>query len=296
MLTRLLKLPETRDFFLFGARATGKTTLLLHDLAGTDSVFFDLLDPQTYEQFAGRAAVFRAALNALPTSTRTVVIDEVQREPALLDVVQPLMAKGRFRFVLTGSSARKLKRGAANLLGGRAVTRSLWPLVSWERPERPDEEARALAWGGLPNVVLAENDTERKDLLRSYVTTYLAEEVVAEQLVRNLAPFRKFLAVAAQMSGKIVNTSSIGRDVGTSHNTVASYFEILEETLVGFQLPAWNTSVRKRVRSKPKFSLFDTGVTRALSRTLEAEPRTGTSAYGDLFEQMFLCEANALRT
>lgn len=234
--------------------------------------------------------------SALPSSVRNVVVDEVQREPSLLDVIQPFLRTGQFRFVLTGSSARKLRRGMANLLGGRAVTRSLWPLVSWERPRHPGWEEESLAWGGLPMVALAGGgDEERKDLLRSYVSTYLAEEVVAEQLVRNLVPFRRFLGVAAQMSGKIINTSAIARDIGTSHNTVASYFEILEETLVGFGLPAWSASVRKRLRAKPKFYLFDTGLTRALCRTLEALPRPGTSVYGDLFEQMVLCEVQALK-
>ncbi len=294
MLTRILKLPISLDFFLFGPRSTGKTTLLASLFRPQSTVTFDLLQPSIQEQFIERPDTFRNALDALPSSVETVIIDEVQRVPALLDVVQEFIQKRRFRFVLTGSSARKLKRGHANLLGGRAVTRTLGPLTFFEVPNTQVAFEKKLLWGGLPKVFLAENDADRRDLLRSYVQTYLAEEVVAEQLVRQLTPFRKFLQVAAQMNGKIINCNAIGRDIGTSHNTVSSYFEILEDTLIGFSLPAYSASVRKRVRSKNKFFLFDTGVCRALARSLDQVPQPGTSAYGELFEHLVISEFRTL--
>lgn len=294
MLTRILKIPLSLDLFLFGPRSTGKTTLLASVFPAENSVTFDLLQPSLHEQFSENPESFRQALDSLSASTKTVIIDEVQRVPALLDVVQQFIHKQRFRFVLTGSSARKLKRGHANLLGGRAVTRTLGPLTFFEIPDTPAAFEKKLLWGGLPKIFLAESDSDRRDLLRSYVQTYLAEEVVAEQLVRQLTPFRKFLQVAAQMNGKIINCNGIGRDIGTSHNTVSSYFEILEDTLIGFSLPAYSASVRKRVISKRKFFLFDTGVCRALARTLEQIPNQGTSAYGELFEHMVIAEFRTL--
>jgi predicted AAA+ superfamily ATPase len=223
-----------------------------------------------------------------------VIIDEIQRVPALLDIVQEFIHKERFRFALTGSSARKLKRGHANLLGGRAVTRHLGALNFFEVPHSPQNFETKLLWGGLPKVFLANNNAERADLLRTYVQTYLAEEVVAEQLVRQLTPFRKFLQVAAQMNGKIINTNAIGIDVGTSHNTVRTYFEILEDTLIGFSLPPYHSSVRKRARAKSKFYLFDTGVCRALARKLDHTPQAGTGYYGEMFEHLIISEIRTL--
>jgi predicted AAA+ superfamily ATPase len=294
MLTRVIKIPESLDFFLFGPRATGKTTLLSELFQPQTTFTVNLLLPEVLEQMLENQHAFRQTLEALPATINTVIIDEVQRIPGLLDVVQDLIQKERFRFILTGSSARKLKRGHANLLGGRAVTRTLGPLSFFEIPNTPAAFESKLFWGGLPKVFLAKNNEERCDLLRAYVQTYLAEEVVAEQLVRQLNPFRKFLQIAAQMNGQIINCNAIGRDIGTSHNTVSSYFEILEDTLIGFSLPAYHTSLRKRVRSKSKFFLFDTGVCRALARTLEHHPQQGTSAYGTLFEHMLIVEFRTL--
>jgi predicted AAA+ superfamily ATPase len=294
MLTRLVKIPASLDFFLFGARSTGKTTLLSQIFHSSNTATFNLLSPSEHEQFQTSPDSFRQALIALPGNISNVIVDEIQRVPVLLDVVQEFMGQKRFRFILTGSSARKLKRGHANLLGGRAVTRKLEPLCFPEIPDNHESFEKKLLWGGLPKVFLAENADERNDLLRSYVHTYLAEEVVAEQLVRQLTPFRKFLQVAAQMNGKIINTNSIGRDIGTSHNTVSTYFDILEDTLIGFSLPAYSASVRKRVHSKNKFYLFDTGVCRALARTTGHIPLPSTSYYGDLFEHLIICELRTL--
>lgn len=290
MLTRVCKLPESLDFFLFGPRSTGKTTLLEATFSDQKTVFFNLLDPDTFDRFRDSPQAFENALNALPSTVERVVVDEIQKSPNLLDIVQKFIQKKRFKFSLTGSSARKLKRGHANLLGGRAVTRNLWPLTFLEYESVSKDIDARLHWGSLPDVLFANTDEERADKLLAYVRTYLAEEVVAEQLVRNLTPFRRFLAVAAQMNGKIINTNNIGKDIGTSHNTVASYFEILEDTLIGFSLPVYHASVRKRVKAKSKFYLFDTGVCRAMGRILDFPPSPSTSYYGDLFEHHVICE------
>lgn len=289
MITRIVKLPTKLDFFLFGPRSTGKTTLLKQHFSSLNVCWIDLLKPDTFDRFQD-ASVFDNYLSELPPSIDTVVIDEIQKHPLLLDVVQGFIQQERFRFVLTGSSARKLKRGHANLLGGRAAVRNLWSLTHLEIGEKDFKLESILHWGSLPKVFLSDDEQEKKDLLQSYVQTYLAEEVVAEQLVRNLIPFRKFLAVAAQMNGKIINASKIGTDVGTDHNTVSHYFEILEDTLVGFSLPAFETSVRKRIRKKPKFFIFDLGVTRALARMLEIPLHESTSYFGEVFEHFIISE------
>jgi predicted AAA+ superfamily ATPase len=291
MLKRICNIPKSNSFFLLGPRATGKTSLLRIMLP--DAVFVDLLDPKIYERYLENPSELSEFVNGLAPNCETVVIDEIQRVPLLLDVVQKLMGETKIQFVLTGSSARKLKRGQANLLGGRAFIRYLWPLSILELPSEFDDLEK-LRWGGLPLAALAQSNEHKQEFLRSYIRTYLNEEIVAEQLVRNLQPFRKFLKVAAQMSGHIVNFAKIGRDIGTSHNTVQSYYEILEDTLIGFSLPAFETSERKRLRNKNKFYLFDTGVTLALSRRLEDDLNTETSHFGAIFEQCVVTEIKAL--
>jgi predicted AAA+ superfamily ATPase len=305
MLKRICNIPKTNSFFLFGPRATGKTTLLHESFSTENTHFIDLLNPEVLDPLAEQPQLLRESLLSLSPKIKTVVLDEIQRAPVLLDVVQKSFSENRFQFVLTGSSARKLKRGAANLLGGRALVRYLWPLSIIElMPQSTCGFAtedlsiickKKLSWGGLPLIYFAENDQIRKDLLRSYILTYLNEEIVAEQIVRNLSPFRKFLVVAAQMSGKIVNFSKIANLVGSTHVTIQNYFEILEDTLIGFSITAYESSVRKRVRNKPKFYIFDVGVMRALARTIEADPVPGTSQYGELFEHLVMAEFKVLR-
>ena len=196
--------------------------------------------------------------------------DRIQKAPKLLDSVQKLIDRDNGRFILTGSSARKLKRGAANLLGGRAYTYNLFPFVSSELKDKFDLN-QYLAFGGLPKTWLISSPEERVLYLRSYVNTYLKEEIAEEQIVRKLEPFRKFLQVAAQASGTILNYSAIARDVGVSDQTVRTYFDILEETLLGFHLPPFGRSIRKAQGKSHKFYLFDSGVIRALKRTIDQE-------------------------
>jgi predicted AAA+ superfamily ATPase len=235
--------------------------------------------------------LFQAEIEALSPKITNIVVDEIQKVPKLLDLVHHMIetAKNKRRFILTGSSARKLKRGKANLLAGRAVTKNLFPLTQLELADAFDLDS-ALAWGTLPRIFSLKNDEERMEFLQTYALTYLKEEIQLEQLVRNLDPFRRFLEVAAQSDGKVVNYLNIARDTGTDSKTVKSYYEILEDTLVGFYLESFHTSVRKRIKVSPKFYFFDLGVSRALSRQLTMKAAKSTSYYGELFERLVVLE------
>jgi predicted AAA+ superfamily ATPase len=190
------------------------------------------------------------------------------------------------RFILTGSSARKLRRGGANLLAGRADTLRMHPLVVEEHGDRFDLE-RALRIGALPAVVKA-GDDEARSILRNYAETYLREEIQAEALVRNLGGFARFLDVAAAQCGDLLNAAAVARDAGLSVRTVHEYFQILEDTLLGFRLESWRKGVRARLVAHPRFYLFDTGVTNALNRRLTAALDPVTR--GRLFEQWLVLE------
>jgi len=295
MFQRIATLPKSSSFFLFGARGVGKSTLLRTAYQAKDTHWIDLLDPERQSRFVLRPSSLVEELDALPKPIKRVVIDEVQRAPQLLDVVhQVLESKKRtFRFVLTGSSARKLKAGAANLLAGRASVCHMFPLLSEELASKDANSDRAIStllqYGSLPVILQAPVD-ERAARLRAYAHTYLQEEVAAEQLVRKLDPFRRFLPIAAQSSGEIVNYANISRDVGVDAKTIQSYYTILEDTLVGFFLEPWHESVRKRQRQAPKFYFFDTGVCRALASLLTVVPEPSTSYFGSLFESRVVQE------
>ncbi len=289
MFHRLIRLSSSNSFFLFGPRGTGKSTLIRERFSSTESVLFDLLDPEIEDLFQRHPAELEQRVRALPSRVRWIVLDEIQKAPRLLDVVHRLIESSNRRFILTGSSARKLKRGASNLLAGRAYVYALHPLTHLELGDR-FRIKDALEWGTLPKIFSLPNKEDKLSFLRSYALTYLKEEIVAEQIIRRLEPFRHFLEVAAQCNGQILNYSKIGRDIGVDTKTVQSFFSILEETLVGTLLPAFHHSVRKRQRTQPKFFFFDLGVKRALERTLEQElfPRTG--AFGNAFEHFLQIE------
>ena len=289
MYPRLLKLPKNHSFFLFGPRNTGKSTLIEEQFSIEHSQWFDLLDTSLQARFLDNPEeLFHIASN-LPPEITHVVIDEVQKVPKLLDVVQRLMKKKDKFFILTGSSARKLKRGGANLLAGRAFVYHLFPLTFVEIGKDFNLDM-ALNWGTLPEMMLLPTDSERFELLTAYAHTYLREEIWEEQVIKTLAPFRKFLEVAAQSNGKIVNFANIAREVGVDDKTVKAYFEILEDTLIGFFLEPHHNSVRKQVSGKPKFYFVDTGLTRALSRQLEIPLKPRTHAYGNAFEHYVITE------
>jgi len=293
MIDRILNPSKTKSFFLFGPRGSGKTTLLRNDFIRSSTLYIDLLDSDEFEELSLRPSALSERIEASEVCDR-VIIDEVQKVPALLDEVHRSMERAkRVQFVLTGSSARKLKRGGANMLAGRAFVYNLHPLTSVELGDSFSLE-HALEWGTLPRLTELGDPEDRREFLRAYASTYLREEILQEQLIRKLEPFQRFLPVAAQASGNVLNYSRIGRDVGCAPQTVESYFHILEDTLVGFFLPSFDRSVRKQQRKSPKFYMFDLGVMRALNRELGAPLNASTYAFGRAFEHFVVQEIHRL--
>jgi predicted AAA+ superfamily ATPase len=274
---------------LFGARGTGKSTFLRQQFINQQVLWLDLLNPEEEDRYARRPVELAEQLRAL-ASPQWVVIDEVQKVPRLLDIVHAEIERGTTKFALTGSSARKLKRHNTNLLAGRASVYHLFPFTAMELGEAFDLDS-ALRFGTLPGLQTCSTDEERHAFLRAYALTYLKEEIWAEHLVRVLDPFRRFLEISAQANGEVVNYTNIARDVGADVKTVQSYFQIMEESLVGFLLEPFHRSVRKRQTHAPKFYLFDPGVRRALTRTLTVDLRPGTYDYGRAFEHFVVVEA-----
>lgn len=294
MFNRSIKFPKNNSFFLFGARGTGKTFLLRNRFKTSQTLYIDLLDPEQNEMYSLRPQTLSEQLAVLEKEREWIIIDEIQKVPKLLDLVHHQIESSRFKFALSGSSTRKLKHGGANLLAGRAFVNHLFPLTAREIDEQFSLNS-ALAWGTLPRILMLENDEDRNDFLRTYTHIYLKEEITEEQVVRRLDPFRRFLFIAAQMSGHIINFSKIAREVGASTPTVQTYFKILEDTLVGFLLEPFHESIRKRQRGNPKFYFFDTGVQRALDKTLTVELRPHTYAFGSAFEHFVVNEINRLK-
>ena len=275
--------------FLFGARNTGKSTLIEHYYDQFGAFYFDLLDQDLEQQLHVRPNIFYDMVKALPSRQQYIIIDEIQKVPELLNVVQRLMKdKDRF-YIMSGSSARKLKREGVNLLAGRAFVYHLYPLSYVELGSQFNLE-QALQWGTLPEILNCHTDDDKKTFLMSYSHTYLKEEIVAEQFVRDLVPFRRFLEVAAQCNGQIINYANLARDIHVDDKTVKSYFSLLEDTLIGYMLEPYHGSLRKRVHQKPKFYFFDTGVVRALARHLTIPLLPSTSAYGYAFEHFIINE------
>ncbi len=296
MFPRSIKIPAQHSFFLFGPRGTGKSTLLKRHPGLRTAIWIDLLSADEEDTFARRPEVLSERLSAVRRGgERWVVVDEIQKVPRLLDIIHREIENGRFHFAMTGSSARKLKAGGANLLAGRAFVLELHPLTFLEMGSSFDLDA-ALRWGTLPHVTALSSAEEKTAFLRAYAHTYLKEEVWGEQIVRNLDPFRRFLEVAAQSNGKIINNSAVARDVGVDVKTVQSYFHVLEDTLVGCILEPFRHSFRKRLSMKPKFYFFDTGVARALQRTLTVPLLPQTSAFGEAFEHFVIIEARRLHS
>ncbi|OFZ78672.1 MAG: hypothetical protein A2583_07150 [Bdellovibrionales bacterium RIFOXYD1_FULL_53_11] len=289
MIQRSCNPTKINSFFLFGPRGSGKTTFLEHEFKGPDTLFVDLLDINIFDQFTLDITRFESLVDSPEHAGKRVVVDEIQKFPRLLDVVHSQIQKKKRQFVLTGSSSRRLKQRGTNLLAGRAWVYNLYPFTTNELGERFDLK-KVLERGSLPDSILAGSHEDSSEFLNAYVGTYLQKEVQQEQWVRNLAPFRKFLAVAAQMNGRIINKSKIARDVGVDDVTVANYFEILEDTLLGITLPAFDRSVRKAQRQAPKFYFIDPGIKRALERTLPVELLPQTRAWGDAFEHWVILD------
>ncbi|MBS0352060.1 MAG: ATP-binding protein [Proteobacteria bacterium] len=293
LLHRLLKLPKNNHFFLFGPRNTGKSTLLEHNFPAESSLIIDLLDSAEEDRFARNPNELVQIVAALPETTTHVIIDEIQKIPRLLDIVQQLMRKTHCYFIMSGSSARKLKKGGANLLAGRAFVYHLFPFTSLELGIQFNLDT-ALQWGTLPQILNCNDNHDRQEFLHAYAHTYLKEEIWNEHVIRQLDPFRRFLEVAAQCNGKIINFSNIARDVGVTDKTISSYFSILEDTLIGFFLESFHNSFRKRFSNRPKFYFFDTGVVRALTRTTSIPLVPRTNDYGNAFEHFIILECRRL--
>ncbi len=289
MLKREL-IPPRRSFFLFGPRQTGKSTWL-RSLELPNCWYVNLLDNDTYFRYLKNPSQFQLeAREKIRNGASTIIVDEIQRVPPLLYSVQALMEESKARFILSGSSARKLKQGQANLLGGRALLRHLHPFTVQElegNDSVPFALEKALQWGTLPPL-LGLTEADAADTLNAYTEIYLREEIQMEALVRNLGGFIRFLDLSAAYCTEIVNFSSLAKECALPHRTVQSYYEILEDTLIAFRLPAWRQSPTKRLVSHPKVYLFDNGVTNALCHRLSGPLDAATR--GRLFEQYLIQE------
>jgi len=279
----LQPLLKSRSVFLFGPRQTGKSTLLRDRYP--DALMINLLEADTFRELSARPESLRERVAHHKKSL--IIIDQVQKLPEILDEVhnQIELDKTR-RFILTGSSARSLKRKGINLLGGRALPARLYPLVSWELEFQKLEET--LLWGSLPGIV---NSEIRKEDLKAYVGTYLQEEIRAEGLVRNLGGFSRFLEVAALCSGQQLNYVAVGNDAQVNQRTVKDYFQILLDTFLGSELPPYRKNASRKAVATPKFYLFDTGVWNALLGRFSLAPRT--REFGEAIEHRVFHELSA---
>lgn len=295
MFQRKLIFPHDISFFLFGPRQCGKSTLIESWLvqAGLASTSFqvDLLKSDLFLKYSKDPALFREEVlhRVSAGGTTTVFVDEIQKIPPLLDEIQHLMGKTGCQFILSGSSARKLKRGGANMLAGRAIQKFLFPFV-YEEVKSQFQLEKALQYGLLPAVFLRETESVRS-ILNTYAQTYLREEIQMEGLVRNLPGFSRFLDVACAQFTEITNYTSIGSECGVNARSVQGFYDILEDTLIGFRLPGFDRSVRKQLSSSPKFYFFDNGVTNAVNHLLQ-ESLSPVIA-GKLFEQWLMNEVRA---
>ena len=284
---RLINISKTQSAFLFGARGVGKTTLLKSLPWLNNALMINLLEAKNENHFARNPDALSDIVRALPNTNSHIIIDEIQKIPQLLDIVHNLIETTNKIFILTGSSAKKLRHGGANLLAGRALLYHLYPPTYLELGEKFNLSC-ALQYGLLPKLFALTTELEKQLFLETYVNLYLKEEVWAEKYVRNLAPFRHFLEVAAQSNGKKINIANIAKDVGVSDYTVQDYFSILEDTLIGYYLQPFQHSFRKRLSKKPKFYFFDTGVVRALTRLIELPLIESTSGFGEAFEHFII--------
>ncbi|MDZ4677395.1 MAG: ATP-binding protein [Oligoflexia bacterium] len=273
MYHRILRPPKT-SFFLFGPRGSGKSTWVKANFKSL--TYINLLFEREFTKYLIDPDILISELRDLKPKS-WVAIDEIQKVPALLDAVHHLIEEQKLNFCLTGSSARKIKKGAANLLGGRAVTRVMFPLLPEEMDEDFDLE-KALKFGTLPIIHAAEN---KRDVLISYVQTYLKEEIQVEALVRNLPGFARFLSIAGIFHGQALNISNVSREAEIARTTAQGYFEILEDTLLAHRLEAYSSKLRVRERTHPKFYLVDPGLAQTLKRR-RGEP--SQEELGHLFE------------
>ena len=285
MIHRYLSISDASQgsVFLFGARQTGKTTLLLSLFP--NSRFYDLLENDTYERMRRNPSLLRQELQECAPG-EIVIIDEIQLIPELLNEVHWLITRKDIHFILSGSSARKLKRKGVNTLGGRAVRNVLYPLVSAEIPNF--DITKAIHRGMLPTHYLAPSDRVLQKRLQAYISVYLKEEIAAEALVRRLLSFTRFMEVAALTNGEMVNYSNVAQDCGIDAKTVKEYFNILEQTLIGYMVPAFSRTVKRRINQSPRFYYFDVAIPNYLLHRRDIQP--GSEDFGHAFEHLLMQE------
>ncbi len=269
----VLKALKSKSLFLFGARQTGKSTLIAHSLK--QFRVYDLLDNDIYLTLSREPKRLEQEIRS---KEKIIIIDEIQKLPFLLDEVHRIIEKQRIHFLLTGSSARKLRRGGVNLLGGRARSANLHPFIYRELKEKFDLR-KALNNGLIPSIYFS--DSPEQDL-KAYSGNYLKEEVAAEGLVRNVPAFSRFLQVAAACNSLLINYANIANDAQVPASTVQEYFQILRDTLIGFDVPAWKKSQKRKPTSTAKFYFFDAGVVRYLQNRPEIKEKS--PEFGDAFE------------
>lgn len=285
MYRRIVDIENRLDeaMFLFGGRQTGKSTLLKERFP--KAVYIDLLKSDVRNRFKQHPEEFRESLLRYPPET-LVIVDEIQKVPELLDEVHWLMVEKGLWFILSGSSARKIKKSGANNLGGRAIPETLFPLVSAEIPDFDLE--RAVQNGMIPRHYAVANARNR---MRSYIDLYLKEEIIEEALVQNADEFVRFMEVAAIMDGEILNYENVASDCEVSANTVKAYYKILVDTLLGFEVPAYRKVIKRKLYKAPRFYYFDVGIANHLTKRYHLAPRT--PEYGHAFEHLIMQEIAA---
>ena len=266
--------------FLFGGRQTGKSTLLKERFP--KAVYIDLLKSDVRNRFKQHSEEFRESLLRYPPET-LVIVDEIQKVPDLLDEVHWLMVEKGLWFILSGSSARKIKKSGANNLGGRAIPETLFPLVSAEIPDFDLE--RAVQNGMIPRHYMVANARNR---MRAYIDLYLKEEIIEEALVQNVDEFVRFMEVAAIMDGEILNYENVASDCEVSANTVKASYKILVDTLLGFEVPAYRKVIKRKLYKSPRFYYFDVGIANHLTKRYHLAPKT--PEYGHAFEHLIMQE------
>jgi predicted AAA+ superfamily ATPase len=281
MYSRLITFEKQRSFFLFGPRGTGKSSWIRQSYPNSD--YLDLLDDYIFTTLLADPTRIGSLVK---NPKEPIVIDEVQKIPALLDEVHRLIENNKWKFILTGSNARKLRRGGANLLGGRARTNFMYPLTATELGNDFSLQ-KALRFGTLP---LSCSDPNPAQFLKSYIATYLKEEVLAEGLTRNLAAFSRFLECASFSHGQVLNVSSIAQEAHINQKVSESYFEILEDLLLAYRIPVFTRRAKRKMSARPKFYLFDAGLFQSLRPRgpLDSEQEVNGPALEGLLLQDFM--------
>ena len=279
---RLITIDNSSSAFIWGARRTGKSFWINENYQNEDIILIDLLETDTLAEYMTRPSLLR---ERFLDTTKLIVIDEIQKAPFLLDEIHWLIEKSNVNFLLTGSSARKLRRSHANLLAGRALRYHLLPFCFKEVGKF--ELETIMVSGLLPPHFLSDKPVP---MIRSYISDYLLEEIYQEAQIQNIPQFSEFLRIAALTSGELLNYNNVARECGVSAKVVRSYFDILESTLLGFRIQPWKKSTSRRLIQTEKFYLFDIGISNYLARR---KPKEGTPEFGKSFEHFILMELKA---